>query len=134
MEYIVVKNGVAEKFPSRPTQDHLKWWGVGRYVFRKLDGQVSRIQNVVVNRNGNLKVVVESPGELESLSLHHLERLAKTYEKVVKSWPSREREAKKVLAEIQLRQEIQDSAIVNYSEGDEPSDEWWAAAHFGGAS
>ena len=131
--YYVEKVGVGvELFPARPKQEHLKAWGVGRYVFRTLDGKVTRVQEVVVNRNGNLKVIVGAPNELEALSLRYLEQLERLYEKVVRHWPTQAREAKKVRAEIDLRAEMVERAVVNFTEGEEVDDEWWGKPHFGG--
>jgi hypothetical protein len=86
-EYIVESPTGVELHTSRPKQTDFKAAGEGTYTLRRMDGKVSRIQTVSTNRNGNLKVTVTSPSELQSLSAPQLNRVIRNLSAIVKLTP-----------------------------------------------
>lgn len=106
MKYIVVGT---QKGPygtdERPTQEDIKSFGEGEYVLRKADGTVSKVFTVIVNRNGNLRVVGSDPQGLDAISTLNLTRMVRDYARIVKCWPgsASAKDYKRVTDEVQAR-------------------------------
>ena len=90
---------------KRPTQQDFMSFGVGEYVLRRGDGAVAKFLNVVLNRNGNLKMEASDPEGIDALSTIVLNRLVRAYAPIVKHLPksASARECKKVVDEVQAR-------------------------------
>lgn len=106
MKYIVVgtKDGPYGT-DKRPTFEDIKNFGDGEYVLRKADGTVSKFYTVIVNRNGNLRVVGTDPQGLDAISTINLNRMVRDYARIVKCWPTSAsaKDYKRVTDEVQAR-------------------------------
>lgn len=106
MKYIVVgtQNGPYGT-DERPTFEDIKNFGEGEYVLRKEDGTISKTFTVLVNRNGNLRVIGTDPEGLDAISTLNLNRMVRDYARIVKCWPASAsaKDYKRVIAEVQAR-------------------------------
>ena len=92
-----------EVVANRPTQADLKQRGWATYTLRRRDGSVVKRWRVVRNRNGNPKVETETPVNLEGVTTLNLERMLRAYERIVKHWPAKAADVRKINNEISSR-------------------------------
>jgi hypothetical protein len=91
---------------KRPTQEELKQQGEAGYVLRRADGSLIKRWNVVKNRNGNLRVDTETPTGLEGITSANLARMNRAFERIVKHWPAKTADVRKINAELAARGSI----------------------------
>ena len=90
----------------RPTQAQLKERGLATYTLRRIDGSVVKRWRVVTNRNGNPKVETETPVNLEGVTSVNLERMLRAYDRIVKHWPAKAADVRKINAELAARSNV----------------------------
>lgn len=90
----------------RPTQAQLKERGLATYTLRRTDGSVVKRWRVVMNRNGNPKVETETPVNLEGVTSVNLERMLRAYDRIVKHWPAKASDVRKINAELAARSNV----------------------------
>ncbi len=88
---------------KRPTQEQLKGRGLATYTLRRPDGSVVKRWRVVINRNGNPKVETETPINLEGVTSVNLGRMLRAYERIVRHWPAKASDVRKINAELAAR-------------------------------
>ena len=91
---------------ERPTQEHFKSLGIGEYELRRGDGSLTKSYLVTRNRNNNLTITGYAPDGLAGISTLNLNRLLKYYEKIVKYWPVKNADVRKIQSELTLRSTI----------------------------
>lgn len=102
---------------KRPTQSDLKQRGYATYTLRRPDGSVIKKWRVVRNRNGNPKVEPETPVQLEGVTTANLERMLRSYERIVRHWPAKASDVRKIHSEIATRLEFVDAAAPTNGRG-----------------
>ena len=105
-----------EVVTNRPTQAKLKERGWATYTLRRRDGSVVKRWRVVRNRNGNPKVETETPVNLEGVTTLNLERMLRAYERIVRHWPAKATDVRKINTELSGRAGFVDTAIDNPGE------------------
>lgn len=106
MKYLLEYDGVVTPIPERPTHDELKNKGVGVYSLRHHDGALIRRHHVDINRLSNMSISTELPRELEGVTTNNLGRLIRAYDKVVKYWPAKASDVRKIRVEIEFRNQL----------------------------
>ncbi len=91
---------------KRPTQHDLRDRGYATYTLRRGDGSAVKKWRVVRNRNGNPKVETETPVQLEGITTQNLERMLRSYERIVRYWPAKASDVRKIQSEIDARSEF----------------------------
>lgn len=114
--YILVATiqGTTNVMPSeeRPTMDFVKTsCGEGVHTLYNGEGKVLKHFHVTTNRNGNLKIVGETPHGLEAISTLNLDRLVKQYLRIVRIWPAKVNDAKALQKELARRVSLMEDAI-----------------------
>jgi hypothetical protein len=89
---------------TRPTQEQMKTKGLATYTLRRPDGSMLKRFRVVLNRNGNPKVETETPVNLEGITTVNLKRMERAYERIVKYWPAKAADVRRVHAEVVARE------------------------------
>jgi hypothetical protein len=118
VQRIDTKTGANEltRTDARPTQEALRQRGLATYILRRHDGSVVKKFRVVLNRNGNPKVETETPVGLEGVSTVNLQRMLRAYDRIVKHWPAKAADVRRIDAEITAR------LLIGGINGDRPSD------------
>lgn len=112
VKYILITPAGVLGQTERPTQDEIKGLGAGEYVLRRADGAVIKSFTVYQNQKGNLSITSATPQQLEGVSTYNLHRLVKRYEGIVKLWPAKQVDVKKVTTEIDSRMAVLSAAGV----------------------
>lgn len=108
-KFILTSDDQAERdeaLDARPTQVEIRERGLGNYTLRREDGSVIRHYTVSTNRNSNPKVTTATPEGLAGVTTLNLGRLLKAYTTVVKYWPVKTSDRKRVEAEIAYRDRL----------------------------
>lgn len=59
-----------------------------------------------MNRNGNPKVELETPVNLEGVTTLNLERMLRAYDRIVRHWPAKAADVRKINAELASRSDF----------------------------
>lgn len=95
-----------EYLRKRPTQAELRERGFATYTLRRPDGSVVKRWRVLRNRNGNPKVQTETPVNLEGVTTTNLERMLRAYDRIVRHWPAKASDVRRINAELTSRNEF----------------------------
>lgn len=114
LEAIVDGAPVVVGYDDRPTMETVKnTFGEGIHILHNGEGKELKRFHVTTNRNGNLRIVGETPVGLEAISTLNLHRLVKQYIRIVKVWPAKVNDAKALQKELNRRDTLIEDAIEN---------------------